>query len=270
MTPKIIPVRQARSLETDGTNLCLWRYSGQMRNLQDQLHDHSFRILPGRCLLCQERSRRAIDLCPDCESNLPWNHNACEFCGTSLSGEGRICGSCLRSPPAFSATFCAFVYEFPVNRLLHRFKDQRDLVSGQILSRLLSRAAADFLQPLIPLKPVIVPVPLHPLRYLSRGFNQSAIIAGLLADALSLNTASLLSRNRFTGSQKQLDRHTRQKNIRGAFTARNSHRHTTAILVDDVITTGATADDCTRALRHAGIDNVVVVAIARTPAAPER
>ena len=241
-----------------------------MPNLLTQLHHQSFRLLSGRCLLCQAITRRAMDLCEGCEKALPWNTAACESCGTPLPGEGRICGACLRSPRAFSATFCAFVYEFPVNRLLHRFKDQRDLVSGQVLSRLLSRAAADFLQPLIPLKPVIVPVPLHPLRYLSRGFNQSAIIAGLLAEALSLNTASLLSRNRFTGSQKQLDRHTRQNNIRGAFTARNSQRHKSAILVDDVITTGATADDCTRALRHAGIDNVVVVAIARTPAAPER
>ena len=210
------------------------------------------------CLLCGADSRDAM-MCVRCDGSLPTLAMHCARCAVPLAHAG-VCARCLGAPPAFDAASARFEYRFPVDRLVHRFKYAGDLAIGKWLS--LELAVAVRAQPLPDL---LVPVPVTSKRLRERGFNQAAQIARVLSSELAIPVAVRgLDRVRDTPAQSALGRRARRANLRDAFRcARRMPPH--VALVDDVITTGATAQAASRALKRAGASRVDVWAIARTP-----
>jgi ComF family protein len=227
-------------------------------------------LLPPRCLLCAAAGHDTLDLCRACADELPWNGVACQLCALplpALAGElaevPRSCGACLRSPPPFVAGFAALRYAPPVDRLLPRFKFHAGLAEGRLLAQLLVRRAAPAF---VAGSELLVPVPLHRERLATRGYNQALELARPLALARPHLTlaASALRRARATPPQSELDAAERRRNVRGAFDADAARvRDRAVLLLDDVVTTGATVREAAATLLAAGAREVRVIAVAR-------
>jgi predicted amidophosphoribosyltransferase len=127
-------------------------------------------MLPQQCLLCAAPAG-SDGICRDCNADLPWQHDPCCPVCALPSGTGEVCGTCLQHSPAFDATLAPLMYQFPINLVLQRYKYAGRLAVAEVTGELL----ADGLQ--VKSKPdVIIPMPLHPSRFLERGFNQAAEI----------------------------------------------------------------------------------------------
>lgn len=219
-------------------------------------------LLPPRCILCGLPAGPA-GLCPPCHASLPRNAAACPRCALPGVLAGTQCGPCLVDPPSFQRAVAALVYEYPVDRLVQSFKFQRQFAAGELLGIELARAAAATDDAL---PDVLVPVPLHFLRRARRGFNQAEALARRVGQALDLPVAtSLLRRTRHTAAQSGLPSVERRRNLRGAFACRSAAGLHVA-LVDDVLTTGTTLNECAGMLCAAGAARVTVWVAARVPA----
>ncbi len=157
-------------------------------------------------------------------------------------------------------TIAPLRYEFPVDWLITRLKFHGALWHGPLLARLIARRAASRLAP----DGVVLPVPLHRRREARRGYNQALEIARPLASLLGRDLETgLLSRRRRTREQSKLSARERRRNVAGAFRLRRPPGFRHAIVVDDVITTGATVAEVARLLVGAGCRQVTVLAAAR-------
>ncbi|MGE0080717.1 MAG: ComF family protein [Thiohalomonadaceae bacterium] len=220
------------------------------------VYHRSFLVHVGACALCGVPGTL---LCAGCHADLPRLDAACERCGEPLPVAG-VCGHCLREPPPFDRTRAAFRYASPLSELVLRLKFQGALHLALLLGELLAGrlVAAD------PRPDLIVPVPLHPARLASRGYNQALELGRPLARALGVPLAhDLCRRVRDTAAQSSLDPEGRRRNVRGAFAVYGPVPARVAIL-DDVITTGATLAELARVLRRAGARHVEAWALART------
>ena len=214
-----------------------------------------------RCLLCGAAGA-GRDLCADCAAALPWNHSACDRCALPLPAPAAACGRCLRAPPPVETTRAAFLYAFPLDRLLPRLKFHHGLAAGRLLSRLTAEALA-----MAPRPDVLVPVPLHRARLRQRGYDQALELARPLARVLDLPLHDhLLRRRRATAPQSRLDAAARRRNLKGAFeVAAHAPLPAHVALFDDVMTTGATLHAAAKALRKAGVRRVDAWVCARVP-----
>jgi ComF family protein len=214
-----------------------------------------------RCLLCGESGAEGRDLCRACAEALPWNDSACLRCALPLPEPG-ICGACLQRPPPLTETRAAFVYGFPLDRLVPRFKFHNDLAAGRLLSELMLRGVSG-----LPKPSALVPVPLHDSRLRQRGYDQAQELAKYLARALQVPLLSgALVRTRATAPQSELDAGARQRNLRRAFEVRpGAVLPDHAVLIDDVMTTGATLEAAAKRLRRAGVARVDAWVCARVP-----
>lgn len=225
-------------------------------------------VLPPRCKNCGALVADDHALCADCWSRLrflgpPW----CARCGRPFEfdpGEGALCGACIKVPPAFDRARAALAYDDQSREMILRFKHGGDEGLSRILARWMCQAGGDLLGEEV----LIVPVPLHPLRRIRRRFNQSALLAGELARVTGYPHDPLsLRRRRMTQSQGGLGKNARRENVRAAFHVPERCRPRIAgrniLLVDDVWTSGATAEACIRALRKAGAGRVDLLTLAR-------
>ena len=220
------------------------------------LHDALF---PWRCLLCGGPGADGIDLCAPCAREMPRNRHACARCALPLPVGTALCGQCQRRLPPWDAAWAPFRYGWPLDRLETRFKFGADLAAGRVLAELWRREPPPAGRPAL-----IVPVPLHRGRLRRRGYNQALELARPLAAALGAPLRhDLLERVRGTSAQTELDRDARARNVRGAFRARGGVMPGHVVLLDDVMTTGATLAECARVLRRAGAGRVEVWALAR-------
>ena len=221
-------------------------------------------ILPPRCLLCRLDGSGPRDLCDSCAHDIARNGLCCSRCALPLKTRAPLCGECLERAPEFASAFVPFVYGHPIDLLLTRFKFGGNLAAGRILAQMWLDAY-DGVQVGIP--DAIVPVPLHRSRLRERGFNQALELARLLSASLGVSMRNdLLVRIRATSAQSDLDAAARHRNLRGAFEVKNvSSLPTHVAIVDDVMTTSATVQECARVLRKSGIQRVDVWAIARAP-----
>ena len=220
------------------------------------------RLLVSRCLVCAEQGRNGVDLCGFCLESLPWLTSACLRCALPLGVGGDLCGDCLRRPPPQAATVAAFVYRAPLDRLLPRAKFHGDLAAMRLLSSLMCERLLDAARP-----DALIPIPLHRGRLRRRGYDQALELARPLARRLGLPLRDdVLRRARATSAQSRLDASARRRNLRGAFEVR-AHVPLPAhvALVDDVMTTGATARSAAMALMRAGVARVDVWVCARVP-----
>lgn len=220
-------------------------------------------LLPPRCLVCGDAGD-GDDLCAPCRAGLPWNRVCCARCALPLPLPAPACGVCLRRAPAFACGFAALVYAAPVERLLPRFKFHADLGSGRLLAQLLGDAMASWEGR--EGVDCIVPLPLHRSRLAQRGYNQALELARPLARRYGLRLdIDALRRTRATAAQTELDGPARKRNVRGAFAADGRIAGARVLLLDDVITTGATMCEAAVSLLRAGAARVHVCAVARAP-----
>ena len=214
-----------------------------------------------RCLLCDTRCT-AGSLCTGCTGGLPHNTVACTRCALPLQAPADACGACLRKPPPIDHLHAAFVYRPPLDALLPRLKFHADLASAQVLGRLMSASMTTADRP-----DALVPMPLHRSRLRTRGYDQALELTRPIASALRLPVRlDLLHRVRATAPQSRLDAGQRRRNLRGAFavtTSRPLPAH--VVLVDDVMTTGATLHAAAIALKRAGVARVDAWVCARVP-----
>ena len=219
------------------------------------------RLLPGQdCSLCAAPTGERI-VCAACSSALPRLACACDRCAIALQAAG-VCGECLRHAPSFDAALAAFEYRFPLDRLIQRFKYSGDLAIGKWLALELAARVRDDERP-----DLLVAPPLALSRLRERGFNQAVVLAKTVGERLGIRHApAALSKVRETAPQPGLGRKSRLSNLRDAFGCNLRLAGEHVALVDDVMTTGATAEALARVLKSAGAARVSVWAIARTPA----
>jgi ComF family protein len=221
------------------------------------------------CHLCGVRSDAS--LCRDCHRDLPYRLvRACPRCAAH-SAAGLLCGACLADAPAFDETVAAFRYVFPLDRLLKAYKFTANLSLAPLFSAaLLAAVGRHRLQSGAALPDRVIPLPLARKRLAVRGFNQSAVLAEIVARDLGIAYAPQgLLKVRDTPPQAGLDREARLKNVRGAFDCGESLAGLRIALVDDVMTTGATLSEAARVLKKAGATRISAWVVARADSAGE-
>jgi ComF family protein len=183
-------------------------------------------------------------------------------CAIPLESEAMFCGGCLRRAPyAFDDALAVFEYRFPVDRLVQRFKYAGDLALGRWLAERLADAVAIRARP-----DLVVATPLANRSLRRRGFNQALVLARHVSASLAIRCEiDALSKVRETPAQEGLDRRHRIENLRDAFACHLRLEGEHVALVDDVVTTGATASALARVLRESGAGRVSLWAVARTP-----
>ncbi|MEJ2534402.1 MAG: ComF family protein [Gammaproteobacteria bacterium] len=218
-------------------------------------------LLPMRCLLCGDAADDA-NLCNGCRGDLPRNEPACVRCALPLpDAREEQCGACLRRSPPWDRARAALRYAFPVDVLVTRLKFRGQLAAAPALAGIMADRA-----PLLdPVRDLLIPVPLHWRRKCMRGYNQAEQLARHLGRRTGIPVrAGWLARRRRTRAQSVLAAAQRRRNVRGAFSWRGPpSRDFGAILVDDVMTTGATLAECARLARRAGAGRVELWVAAR-------
>ncbi len=225
-----------------------------------------FRLfLPWRCALCAGTAPDSRELCQECDADLHRVENACARCGLGIGATAvaGICGRCTARPPRFHRTVAPLVYDYPVDRLLLGLKFGRRVHLARALAQAIAaKVREEVEQGLLEMPDALIPVPLHPRRLAERGFNQAEEIARFVGREISVPVVSRTCRRiRHTGMQSRLSDEERRLNVAGAFACSRSTDR--PAIVDDVITTGATADALAATLTAAGADRVQVWAVAR-------
>ena len=217
-------------------------------------------LFPPRCIGCRGRGSW---LCASCRDRLPVLPDAhCRRCAIPLAGVA-VCPRCWRDPPPFEAIHCGFLFDGTIRHGIHQLKYRR----GYHLAEPLAEVLLDVVGELPPGLELIVPVPLHPQRQAERGYNQSALLAKIVARRLDRPMRpDALERIRDTPAQMGLPAAKRGENVKGAFASRDPElQGRTVLLVDDVTTTTSTLRAASLALRQAGVTRIEVLVLARTP-----
>ncbi|OAN53157.1 competence protein ComF [Paramagnetospirillum marisnigri] len=225
-------------------------------------------LLPPLCLACQAPVAEPGSLCPTCWSQVTFlGPPACACCGLPFDfdlGEGALCGECLRHPPAFARARSVLRYDEAAKPLILRLKHADRLEGVPAFALWMARAGAELLAE----ADLLVPVPLHRWRLLARRYNQAALLAVALSGRSGVAAApDLLLRRRRTPPQGHLDRAARARNVAGAFQLNPKRqglvRGKRVVLVDDVLTSGATVAECARVLIKGGAARVDVLTLGR-------
>jgi ComF family protein len=223
-------------------------------------------VFPARCPACArplDRPRRG-PLCEPCWSGLARHRGAACGCGAPLGTGLPACGRCRRGLSPFAAGASLGPYEGVLRVAVHELKYRaRRRVAGRISDAMMGEASV---RSVLAGAEALVPVPLHPRRQRKRGFNQSELLADALGRRAGIVVAAqALVRRQDTRSQTGLSAAARRANVRGAFAVRRRAQVAgrTVVLVDDVLTTGATASACAQVLRAAGAREVRLLTAAR-------
>jgi ComF family protein len=228
-------------------------------------------VFPVDCAACggPATERRLPFFCRSCWSSIrPIEDPMCPRCGRPFDSPlalayspGHLCGPCRDKPPRFDRALSPYRYEGVLEQAIRLFKyRRRDALATPLADLILVWANR------LPPADLVVPVPLHPRKLRAREFNQSLLLADRIACRLSLPLSfEHLVRIRDTQPQTELDRREGMRNVRRAFAVRKPTglENQRVLLVDDVLTTGATVNDCARALRRAGAKSVCVLTLAR-------
>ncbi|HCH22965.1 MAG TPA: hypothetical protein DE179_01540 [Oceanospirillaceae bacterium] len=237
----------------------MWSFNNQTQSLFEQICS----LFTPPCLLCNGFSANLDNYCPGCYADLPHNHYCCAICALPFDtnlGASILCGDCLRQPPhlahGFDQALVALHYLPPISSLVHALKDHDNQAAGRLLAACLYQYI-HLNNPDLP--QLILPMPLHKKRLQQRGFNQAKVIGKLLSKrfGISLNDR-IIKREKDTASQQGLNKQQRRSNLRQAFTISPSASVRKILaevqhiaIVDDVMTTGASANAVAKALRKA-------------------
>jgi len=225
-------------------------------------------LLPPRCLVCGGVVEGAGAVCADCWPGINFlsapHCNACGYPFEFDSGADALCAACAAMRPSWGRARAVIAYDEASRSPVLAFKHGDRIDAAPAFGSWLARAGAELLDN----ADMLVPVPLHRSRLLSRRYNQAALLAQATGRACGTAVSpDLLVRTRRTPSQGRLSASARRRNVAGAFAVRDGRSESiqgrNLVLVDDVLTTGATAEACTGALLRAGAANVDVLTLAR-------
>lgn len=219
-------------------------------------------LFPQRCPVCNKEAHdsSALPLCPDCWGSItPYRGPACRQCGVpTVSVHTGLCQSCIADPPAFSRAISYGIYEGALKEAIHLLKFNKHRRLAKPLAELLAEfdlAGSD----------ALIPVPVHLNQLRQREFNQTALIAKHLGKLIHIPLMiDGLKKVKDTAAQIDVDRKERLRNLKKAFAAAETVKGRRILLLDDVITTGATMRECAQTLTKAGAAEVTVVALARS------
>ena len=213
-------------------------------------------LLPPTCILCGNTGFNSLDLCEHCFKRLSRNQHCCYRCAerfTTPITTPQLCGKCLSSPPAFDETIAPFVYQGEMRHLITSLKYRAQTRNARLLGSLLANHLKENAQ-----RPeLIIPVPLHKVRYRERGFNQTIEIATIISQTLNIPLdLSGCIRTENTPHQVALNAQQRQTNIKNAFTIIKPISAQHIAIIDDVMTTGATVNELANSLKSAGVSRI--------------
>ena len=218
--------------------------------------------LPARCSGCGTIVGEVHSFCPDCWTQIQFlGESGCSTCGMPLEAtEAEHCGACIARPPRIERTRSAVAYGDLSRQIAIGLKYGRKVA----LARTMARYMAPLMRP--DEEAILVPVPLHRTRLWKRGFNQSALVAAELGKTTGLpSRPGLLKRVKRTPALKGMSLSQRKSVVSGAFRVAPSAdlEGRTVVLIDDVLTTGSTANACAKALKRAGAARVELISWAR-------
>jgi ComF family protein len=217
------------------------------------------------CVLCDAVSDDEISLCTGCQQDLPWILHACNHCGIPIeNSQQTVCLACELNPPAVDSVICALHYAAPVDFLIKRMKFGHQLAYAKVLGVLLSRHLS---QLSVDMPDALLPVPLHKARLRKRGFNQTLELYRAVNQQYPIGLFNDVKRIKNTKHSTMVKGDERKENLQGAFEVKaeaSVPRH--VVILDDVITTGATTNTMAKLLKEAGAETVSVWAVARATA----
>jgi len=217
-----------------------------------------------RCIMCAETSDSRI--CPACEAYWPLQNHHCQSCSLPLAQHGLKCGDCLKTPPIFDQAVAPYIYAPPLDQLILNFKNQRNLTMGTALCDFWQSRLGHYYQSQhLSLPDYLAPVPTHWRRQWQRGFSHTHFCAEQLSQFFSIPILRQTKMRYYSHTQKSLTRKQRLAALSSAFAIKARVDGLSIAIVDDVMTTGATANAFAKALKAAGARKVVVWVLARTP-----
>ena len=244
-----------------------WLKNSQLSNLRLGTGILKQAIFKQNCVLCASPEANNHAVCKPCLNDLPWHpKTSCPQCGLASSGTDLnrvVCGSCLNSPPDFDVTKAVFLYAYPIDAMMQRYKYGSLLNLGDTFGEFLAEKTA------LENVDLVIPMPMHPQRLKERGFNQALEIAKVLTknDREKLDYKSA-ERQTLTPPQASLPLKERVKNIKGAFKVNadklNKFQGKSIAIVDDVMTTGASLNELAKTLKKSGASHVECWVVART------
>jgi len=220
-------------------------------------------IYPYTCPLCGKVTEIEKVLCNTCETQLKYiEEPICKKCGKQLENdEQEYCGDCKRRGHVFDSGIGIFAYDDNVRRSIYDFKYNDMKIYGKFYGIKMAARARGYIEHWKP--DVIAPVPVSKKKYRKRGYNQAELIARELAKNCNVPMdARLLYRVKDTKPQKEISKDLRRKNLEKAFLiSQNVVKYKKVVLVDDIYTTGSTIDECAKALKAAGVENVFFISL---------
>lgn len=231
------------------------------------LFEHIIRLVyPPACPLCGtvlSRKRRKNRICEDCEPKLIYvEPPVCLKCGKEIDDdEHELCVNCQKNPRSYVRGFPVFNYAGDIRKSLAGFKYHGKRVYAEFYADAIVKKHGDMLR--LAGVQALVPVPVHKKKLKKRGYNQAEVLAAALGRRLSLPVESgLVVRTTNTLPQKELDDKEREKNLKKAFTSGDKIvKYKSVLLVDDIYTTGATIEACTRVLHGLGVEEVYYTSV---------
>lgn len=238
--------------------------TGNIRSFFSQLlNDHQ------ECELCLQPTRQRLFICEACRAQLPSLYSPCSQCGEELPGHGYVstgtskrCGQCQAHPPAFDYVICQYRYQPPISHWVLKMKDKRQFIWAEKIVQLMQQNPPALLNKV----DQIVFIPSHPLRRFQRGFNPAEWIARELSRAFAIPLATNALIKGSGKDQRQLNRQQRRVNLQNSLrkgSAQLTGQH--ILIIDDVMTTGATLDVAASLLKQQGAHLVGAWVFARTP-----
>jgi ComF family protein len=225
-------------------------------------------LYPPHCAVCSAPTSGGEHLCAGCRKKARViTRPFCEVCSEPFLGQIDgvfICSECREQQFRFQCAVSGHLSRDVVRDLVHQFKYKKRIYLRHALADWLAGTLNDSRLQNPPCDR-LVPVPLHSTRQRERGFNQALLLAEELEKSSGIPIADCLKRIRYTESQTHFDRNARMENLRGAFKMRQHSevRHLHLLLIDDILTTGSTVDECARVLLDAGAASVRVATVAR-------
>ena len=221
-------------------------------------------IMPPLCGICREFIHAEGGLCASCMENVSYiMENDCQICGYPFDvpvGNNMVCGACLQNKPHFQRAYACICYAGTLKNLILRFKH----ADGTYLAPIITKMMTSMIRRRFIEADMIIPVPLSYKKHFKRHYNQSALIARLIAKDINVPFYSHILKRIKDNTQKDASKIMRMQAVKNSFICHpQAVQGKKVILIDDVMTTGATVNECSRMLIKAGAKSVIVVTFAR-------